>query len=77
MALIIEERYKVLQSGTVLNRIYSDGGFKVRKESTGELFDEVVIPAGKEETYTESSESIEPTEADKAEAFDILTGVSE
>lgn len=67
-------RIETLEDGRIRTR--SDAGFKIQQE-TGVIYDDAVdsVP----HTYTETDipvddESLLP---DKAEAYDILTGVSE
>lgn len=63
-----------------LIRHYSDSGFKIRQIETGIVYDDAVDITPCPYTYEETDEPIDPEEAtveDKAEAYDILMGVSE
>lgn len=60
-------------------RSYSDRGMKLRQVETGILYDDAVDMPNKY-TYEETDILIEPneiTDADKAEAYDILIGEAE
>lgn len=64
------------------NRIrhYSDAGFKLRQIETGVLYDDAVDVLPCKYTYEETAKLIPVEDAsveDKAEAYDILMGVSE
>lgn len=64
--------------GVELIRTYSDSGMKIRQVQTGVIYDEAVDIANLY-TYEETDERVEPDEstlADKAEAFDIITGAA-
>ena len=66
-------------SGTLV-RTYSDRGVKVHGGYPEADYDEVVDPISMHREYTETDipvDADEPTVADKAEAYDILTGVVE
>lgn len=62
-------------------RHWSDKGMKIRQDETGVLYDDAVDIVPCRYTYTETNEPVEPedepTIEDKAEAFDILMGVTE
>lgn len=61
-------------------RHYSDAGFKIRQIETGILYDDAVDVMPCKYTYEETDELIPVEDAsveDKAEAYDILMGVSE
>ncbi len=64
-----------------LIKTYSDAGFMVRNIETGELYSEAIDPISAHREYEETDIPIEveeePTIEDKAEAYDILVGVSE
>ena len=62
-------------------RHWSDNGMKIRQNETGVLYDDAVDIVPCRYTYTETDEPVEPedepTIEDKAEAYDILLGVTE
>jgi len=61
-------------------RHWSDSGLKIRQNETGAVYDDAVDVVPCRYTYTETDEPVEPEEVtveDKAEAYDILMGVSE
>lgn len=62
-------------------RHYSDQGMKIRQVETDAVYDDAVDYLPCKYTYVETDEPIEDfaeiTDADKAEAYDILMGVSE
>ena len=74
MAIVVEQFYI---GERLFNKTYSDAGRAVVRE--GVSYSEACDPAEFGRTYTEGD--ILPTDdsdtSDKAEAFDILTGVSE
>lgn len=63
---IITEYYRTRKDGVVLNRTYSDKGFRIERE--GNRYDEAIDPAHLNRVYTETDEYIdgngEATEAD-------------
>ena len=78
--MIIVEYYKTRKDGVVLNRTYSDAGMMIERD--GVRYSEAIDPAELVRTYTETDEltepADEPTETElKAQAYDIITGVSE
>lgn len=78
--MIIVEYYKTRKDGVVLNRTYSDAGMIIERD--GVRYREAIDPAELGRTYTETDEltepADEPTETElKAQAYDIITGVSE
>lgn len=65
-------------NGKSFIRTYSDSGYMVERD--GIRYSEAIDPAEFNRTYTETDEPIESdmTETEqKAQAYDILTGVSE
>lgn len=63
-----------------LIKTYSDAGFMVRNDATDELYAEAIDPISAHREYTETEipvDAEEPTVEEKAEAYDILTGVVE
>ena len=78
--MIIVEYYKTRKDGVVLNRTYSDAGMMIERD--GVRYRDAIDPAELGRTYTETDEltepADEPTETElKAQAYDIITGVSE
>lgn len=78
--MIIVEYYKTRKDGVVINRTYSDSGMMIERD--GVRYSEAIDPAELGRTYTETDEltetADEPTETElKAQAYDIITGVSE
>lgn len=72
-------REELIESGQRV-RHWSDAGYKIRQNETGVLYDDAVDVVPCQYSYSESDEPVEPEEAtveDKAEAYDILMGVSE
>lgn len=73
--MIIEE---IISDGRRV-RHYSDRGMMIRQAETGHIYEDAVDNVPCRYTYDETDEPIpqdEPTVEDKAEAFDILMGVS-
>ena len=61
-------------------RHWSDAGKKIRQVETGNLYDDAVDVVPCRYTYEETDIPVEPSDEDlanKAEAYDILMGVSE
>ena len=59
----------------MLNRTYSDSGYYIQRD--GVRYAEAIDPAGSGRTYTETDDLIESDpDKIKAEAYDILTGVT-
>ena len=78
--MIIVEYYKTRKDGVVINRTYSDAGMMIERD--GVRYRDAIDPAELGRTYTETDEltepADEPTETElKAQAYDIITGVSE
>lgn len=59
-------------------RHYSDSGLMIRQNETGNVYEDAVDAVPCRYTYSETDEPVpsEETIKDKAEAYDILTGVS-
>ena len=75
--MIVKENIEI--GGMAFVKTYSDGGFYIERD--GEKYSEAIDPADIPREYTETDELISPTEepdeiAQKAEAFDYLTGRS-
>ena len=75
--MIVKENIEI--SGRVFVKTYPDGGFYI--ERGGEKYSEAIDSADIPREYTETDEPVSPTEepdeiAQKAEAFDYLTGRS-
>lgn len=78
--LVTEIIQPEVEGGWVLTKNYSDAGFMIRQDETGELYEEAIDPQFTNRTYTETDIPVESETSeteDKAEAYDILTGVSE
>ena len=76
--MIIQEHFLIGERDFI--RTYSDMGMKIHGGSPEGDYDEACDPAELNRTYTETDIPVEPDEttlADKAEAYDILMGVSE
>ena len=59
----------------MLTRTYSDSGYYIQRD--GVRYAEAIDPAGSGRTYTETDDLIESDpDKIKAEAYDILTGVT-
>ena len=59
----------------MLTRTYSDSGYYIQRD--GVRYEEAIDPAGSGRTYTETDDLIESDpDKIKAEAYDILTGVT-
>ena len=62
-------------NGRSLTRTYSDSGYYIQRD--GVRYAEAIDPAGSGRTYTETDDLIESDpDKIKAEAYDILTGVT-
>lgn len=76
---IVTEYYMTRSDGVVLNRTYSDSGFMIERD--GVRYSDAIDPAELNRIYTETDEPVEKEERSeieqKAQAYDILTGVSE
>lgn len=77
------EFYMERKDGVKLYRTYSDRDMMIQKDGTNEMYSEAIDVEGKGYTYTETDIPVdgeqEPTEDDqaqKAAAFDYLTGRS-
>jgi len=59
-------------------RHYSDSGFMIQQNETGNMYEDAVDAVPCRYTYSETNVPVpsEETIEDKAEAYDILTGVS-
>lgn len=70
--MIVEEAF-----AENLVRHYSDAGYKIRQIETNAVYDEAVDVVPCRYTYEETDERVDDdsTLADKAEAYDILTGL--
>ena len=61
--MIISEYFTTRKDGVVLIRTYSDAGFYIRQDGTGEKYAESIDPENAKRTYTETDERI-PAEND-------------
>ena len=62
-------------NGRLLTRTYSDRGYYIQRD--GVRYADAIDPAGSGRTYTETDDIIESDpDKIKAEAYDILTGVT-
>lgn len=52
----------ILEDGGILIKTFSDSGFKIRQDETGNIYDIAVDPQQWPRTYTETEEPIEPEE---------------
>lgn len=73
--MIVTEYFKTRKDGVVLNRTYSDAGFKIERD--GVVYDEAIDPADLNRIYTETNEPREvvegeATDADYQEALENL-----
>ena len=74
---MVKEEY--IENGQRIHH-WGDSGLKIRQNETGIVYDDAVDVVPCRYTYTETDEPVEPEEVtveDKAEAYDILMGVSE
>ena len=60
--MIVTEYFKTRKDGVVLNRTYSDAGFRILQNETGVVYDEAVDVVPCKYTYSETDEFIEATE---------------
>lgn len=67
--MIVQEAY-----GTDLIRTYSDTGYKIQQDGTGDIYDEAIDPRSAGRTYTETDIPIDEEEPDPQEIVDILLG---
>ena len=73
---IVQEHFHIGEKEFI--RTYSDAGMMIHGGFPEGNYDEAIDPAESNRTYTETDIPIETDEqADKAEAYDILTGVIE
>lgn len=82
--MIVQETYKTRSDGVKLIRTYSDAGKKIIQNETGVTYDEAIDVETAGYTYSESEEDIEGEEmtvpdeiTEKAQAYDILMGITE
>ena len=61
--MIISEYFTTRKDRVVLIRTYSDAGFYIRQDETGEKYAESIDPENAKRTYTETDERI-PAEND-------------
>lgn len=71
--MIVTEFYRTRDDGTNLVRTYSDNGCLIERD--GVLYEEAIDPENSGRVYIESTELINTNL--KAQAYDILMGVSE
>lgn len=76
--MIQTEFYGARSDGMNLYRNYSDIGVMIRKDGTDEIYSEAIDVEGSGYTYSETDipieEETEDEQAQKAAAFDYLTG---
>lgn len=77
--MIVKEFYRQRKDGVNLYKTYSNNGLKIQNEKTGAVYSEAIDVENSTNSYTETDEPIETevTVEDKAQAYDILMGVSE
>lgn len=80
--IVTETIAPTTEGGWTLIKTYSDRGMMIEQVGTGALYAEAIDPDFTGRTYTETDQPIddgseESEIEDKAEAYDILTGVSE
>ena len=79
--MIKTEYYDTRFDGVKLFRTYSDTHKKIRQDQTGTVYEEAIDVENRGYSYTETDIPLdieeEPTIKEKAEAYDILVGVSE
>ena len=66
--------YRVREDGVNLVRTASTAGYMVRKDQTGELYEEAIDIEGIGYTYTETDIPILPDELTDSQALDIIMG---
>lgn len=67
--MIVTELY-----GTDLIRTYSDAGYKIQQDGTGDIYDEAIDPADSGRTYTETDIPIEEEGPSADEVLEVLLG---
>lgn len=67
--MIVTEPY-----GIDLIRTYSDAGYKIRQDGTGDIYDEAIDPADSGRTYTETDIPIEEEGPSADEVLEVLLG---
>ena len=72
--MIKTEFYRVREDGTNLIRTASTAGCMVRKDQTGELYEEAIDIEGIGYTYTETDIPIGSEELTDSQALDIIMG---
>lgn len=76
--MIKTDFYKTREDGVNLYRIYSDIGMMIQKDDTEEIYSEAIDVENSGYTYIETDIPIdlepEDEQAEKAAAFDYLTG---
>lgn len=77
--MIITEYFTTRSDGAILNRTYSDAGMLIERD--GIQYEEAIDPADANRQYIETdipvlNENVSE-ESEKAQAYDILTGVIE
>ena len=75
--MIVTEYNMTREDGVRLFRTYSDKDFMIRKESTGELYDEAIDIENSGNIYTETDIPIDDRDIPDDKALNILLGGDE
>ena len=68
--MVVRENYRIREDGVQLVRFYSDLGFRIMCNETGEVYDEVINTFDTLFTFSETDEPIEEEEEEE----DVLNG---
>lgn len=75
--MIRKEYYRTREDGVVLNKNYSDAGFRILQNETGVVYDEAIDVENAFYTYTETNELIEEIESIEATEEDYINALNE
>lgn len=72
--MIVQEAY---EGSETLVRTYSDDGYKIRQDGTGDIYDEAIDPRSAGRTYTETDIPIDEDEPMPEDILTVLLGEEE
>ena len=73
--MIVTEYFKTRSDGVVLNRTYSDAGFYIKQDGTGNKYAEAVDVSTANRTYTETDIPVESGSADEIDPDEAVSAV--
>ncbi len=72
--MVVQEPY---EGSLTLVRTYSDEGYKIMQDGTGDIYDEAIDPRSAGRTYTETDIPVDEEEHDPEEILEIILGEDE